>query len=184
MTKLLRIVSMTFAMVIMCVACYAKDFCFIGDSRFVGMKDSMRASDNISWVARVSAGNGLYNENIDKISGLDRNTTIVYGLGVNDLDGRACVRNLQNLVNMGFNNVYFVSVTPVDEAKEAQYGYSRTNNEIKEYNSFVMATLPEKVNYIDSYNYILANGFDTEDGLHYSANTYRVWFGDIMNKIY
>ena len=55
----------------------AASHCFIGDSRFVGMKNSVE-DYGVLWIARVGAGNSWYWSQRDEITGLDRNTIIVY----------------------------------------------------------------------------------------------------------
>lgn len=157
-------------------------YCFIGDSRFVGMKAAISTNENITFIAKTSEGNDYYNNNTSTIYNLDKNTVIVYELGVNDLNSSACIKNLNDLVSKGFKNVYFVTVTPVNEEKEKEYGYTRINSQIENYNSIVINNLPTGVKVIDSYNYLKSNGIDTTDGLHYTNDTYKKWFDQIFSS--
>lgn len=156
-------------------------YCFIGDSRFVGIQQTVAPKD-VTFIAKVGEGNGYYSSNAGAIAGLDKNITIIYELGVNDLNSSACIANLKDLVIKGFKNIYFSTVTPVDEAKEKQYGYSVTNSQIEKYNSTVASGIPSSVKIINSYSYLKSNGFTTTDGLHYTADTYKKWYDYIVKS--
>lgn len=158
-------------------------YCFIGDSRFVGMQQMADTDEDILWIAEVGAGAGWYWDNHYIVSELDRDTVIIYELGVNDLDAGACIKALQDLENIGFRHIYFTSVTPVDEAKCAQYGYTVRNYQIEEFNQIVRKNLPYNVASMDSYEYLLAMGFGTEDGVHYTGYTYQTWLYNILNSL-
>ena len=159
----------------------AASYCFIGDSRFVGMKNSVE-DYGVLWIARVGAGNSWYWSQRDEITGLDRDTIIVYNLGVNDMNPHECVTILEDIVSLGFTRVYMVSVTPVDEAVEYEYGYTRTNREIDDYNLFVYQNMPSGVRAIDANVFLTNGGFDTEDGLHYTRDTYRNLYWYIVDN--
>ena len=156
-------------------------YCFIGDSRFVGIRDNV-SPGNVTFIAKVGEGNSYYNANISSVSALDKNITIVYELGVNDLNSSLCVQNLKDLVSKGFKNIYFATVTPVDEAKAKGYGYSITNAQIASYNSTVTKNLPSGVRVIDCYSFFKSKGFSAPDGLHYDADTYNKWFNYIVSS--
>ena len=136
--------------------------------------------ENITWLAKEGAGSRWFWQVEDTVETLDRDTIIVYEMGVNDLDADACVEVLQHLKNMGFEKVYFTGVTPVDEGTADEYGYSRTNYQIREYNYEVFCNLPDGVEMMDCYDRMIDSGFDTEDGVHYTYNTYINWFNQIM----
>ena len=159
----------------------AASHCFIGDSRFVGMKNSVE-DYGVLWIAQVGAGNSWYWTQRDEIAGLGRDTIIVYNLGVNDMDPYECVSILEDIVNLGFTRVYMVSVTPVDEIVEHEYGYTRTNREIDEYNLFVYQNMPSRVKVIDANVFLTNSGFDTEDGLHYTRGTYKNLYWYIVDN--
>ena len=83
---------------------------------------------------------------------------------------------------MGFLNVYALTLTAVDEEKAAGYGYSITNEQVMEYNSFLKSHLPAGVKCIDSYT-MLYEDIHTVDGLHYDEATYGLWYDQIMQSI-
>jgi hypothetical protein len=64
-------------------------------------------------------------------------------------------------------------INPVDEDKEALYGYSATNEMIDKYNALIKAGFNSKVGVIDTNTYLKEDGFYTSDGLHYDDNTYK-----------
>lgn len=162
----------------------AEHFCLIGDSRFVGMQSAVGAMDDVDWIDRVGAGNGFFFENAEQIDALDRDTIIVYNLGVNDLDASGGVKALNALKSMGFEHIWFATVPPVDEARATEYGYTITNNQITWYNYIVTSSLPSGVGVIDSYNYLAGRGIESDDGLHYRDSTYLDWFAYIVNNAY
>lgn len=166
-----------------CFAATPYTYCFIGDSRFVGMQQTVETDENIIWVAKVGVGQSWYWENRDYIASLDRNTVIVYELGVNDLDAQGCIRALKDLEDMGFKHIYFTSVTPVDEAKEAQYGYTVKNAYIEAFNQTVRENIPYSVASMDSYEYLTHMGIDTMDGVHYTGYTYKIWLDNILASL-
>ena len=158
-------------------------YCFIGDSRFVGMEQSVDTEEDIIWVARNSANQGWYWENRDDIASLDRDTVIVYELGVNDFNIDGCLEALYDLDSLGFRHIYFTSIAPVDEGKEAEYGYSVTNSRIEAFNNAVRSNLPASVASMDSYEYLSSMGIETMDGVHYTAPTYQVWLSNILGSL-
>ena len=160
----------------------SEHFCLIGDSRFVGMQSAIGAMDGVEWIDRVGAGNGFFFENTDQLENLDRDTIIIYNLGVNDLDSSRCIEALNTLNSMGFKHIWFATVPPVDEERAADYGYTITNNQIAWYNYIVTPSLPPGVGVIDSYNYLAGRGIESDDGLHYRESTYLDWFAYIINN--
>lgn len=167
-----------------CFAATPYTYCFIGDSRFVGMKQSVETDEDIIWIAQSGASQDWYWENRDFIEHLNKNNTIiVYELGVNDLDVQGCLEALKDLENLGFKHIYFTSVTPVDEVKESQYGYSVTNANIEAFNQAVRENMPYSVASMDSYEYLSQMGVDTMDGVHYTSYTYKIWLDNILASL-
>jgi hypothetical protein len=158
-------------------------YLFIGDSRFVGMQSVVATDSSIEWIDKVGAGHRFYWQNRDAIAAHDKNTTVIYALGVNDLDASRCLKALQDLSNLGFKRIYFVATTPIDEAKAHARGYTVTNAQIMKFNADVAAALPPRVYDIDAYAYLLEKGIESNDGLHYQAPTYRQWYTYMMNYI-
>ena len=186
--KSCRAAGLLLLLIISCCRCgtaAASAFCFIGDSRFVGMDSAvpMAYRTNVGWLAETSVGNRWFWNYGEAIKDLSRDTVIVYGLGVNDLDSVECVSVLTYLRDLGFQYIYFVAAGPVDEAKAEAYGYTRTNRQIMEYNQEVYANLPDGVGALDSYVFLMSNGFDTWDGIHYKDETYQIWFYALIGTI-
>lgn len=176
----------------------------IGDSRTVGMciavtNDSSGCQlssggpkyyDNDIFIAQgsmgydwfstsaVSAVNSIINSNPDTIY------NIVSYMGVNfllsDIDEYINLYNALNNDSWSKHNFIVVSVNPVDESKERQYGYSTTNNDIVTFNSKLKNGINSNIKYCDVYNSIL-NNFDTSDGLHYKSDTYLNIY-DLVNS--
>ncbi len=158
-------------------------YAFIGDSRFVGMQQTVDTDENIIWIAKNSAGQSWYWENRDMIASLDRDTVIIYELGINDFDAGGVIGALQDLENLGFKHIYYTSVTPVDEIKASLYGYTVTNQAIEEFNNTIFMNLPYNVAMMDGYQYLSAMGVDTVDGVHYTSWTYAIWLYNILHSL-
>lgn len=71
------------------------------------------------------------------------------------------------------HNLILVSVNPVDEAKEAQNGYSTKNSSIISFNTQLKngTSGVSNIKYCDTYNAVIGN-LGTSDGLHYTSSTY------------
>ena len=157
-------------------------YLFIGDSRFVGMEQSIYTDKDIVWIDKVGARHDFYWQNRDRIASMDKNTVVVYELGVNDLNSNACIHALNDLTSFGFKKIYFLTTTPINEEKTFANGYSVTNNQIALFNNQVVSMLPNTVQYIDTYRYLSNNGIETIDGLHYKNVTYQMWFNFIVEN--
>lgn len=145
----------------------------VGDSRFVGMSSAAN-HPLCQWICEVSMGyDWLVSEAAPAIdASVVPNCAIVINLGVNDVyrpgDYAAYLNSkIDGWVQAGAD-VYFMSVNPVVDG----YGGSVTNAAVEQFNSTMTATLSQKIGYIDTYNYLIQNGYGTADGLHYDASTY------------
>ena len=130
------------------------------------------AIDNI---AKVGAGIGLFRNNYDQICQI-RDKTVIINLGVNDLDSSAYLRLYNGLPDefLDNNKVIVMAVNPCDG------GYSYLNGRIEAFNNALRDGLDSRITFLDSYTYLVWNGYGTTDGLHYTANTYI----DIYNFVY
>ena len=160
----------------------SNSYLFIGDSRFVGMEKAISTDKQITWIDKVGARHDFYWQNRDRIASMDKNTVVVYELGVNDLNSNACIHALNDLASFGFKKIYFLTTTPINEEKIFANGYSVTNNQIALFNNQVVSMLPNTVQYIDTYRYLSNNGIETIDGLHYKNVTYKMWFNFIVEN--
>lgn len=159
----------------------SNSYLFIGDSRFVGMEKAISTDKQITWIDKVGARHDFYWQNRDRIASMDKNTVVVYELGVNDLNSNACIHALDDLASFGFKKI-FLTTTPINEEKTFANGYSVTNNHIALFNNQVVSMLPNIVQYIDTYRYLSNNGIETIDGLHYKNVTYQMWFNFIVEN--
>ena len=159
-----------------------KTVCMIGDSRFHGMHQAVGDDDNVIWITKGGVGHDWYWQNKSTIQELDRDTVIIYELGVNSIDPRNGIKAINDLHELGFTNIYALSIGPVDEEKESHHGYHITDEKIHEYNEYLSTHLPYGVKYFDIYT-PLCESMVTYDGLHYDDDTYILWYDIIINEI-
>ncbi len=148
----------------------AANYVFIGDSRTVGMQSAVGGDAADSWSAKVSMGyNWMVSEGIPNVeSAIGNGTAVFILLGINDLgnvnsyisyvDAKAAEWNERGAAT------YFCAVGPVGNT-------TVTNAQIENFNSTVSSNLVNAV-YIDLYTDLMNNGFSTQDGLHYTNDTY------------
>ncbi|MCQ2515540.1 MAG: SGNH/GDSL hydrolase family protein [Saccharofermentans sp.] len=150
-------------------------FLFVGDSRTVGMATYVP----MNTIAEVGVGYNFLMQHRSEILRME-NMNIVFNLGVNDLT------NLDNYIEFfqslpeeftWNNNLYVVSVNPCS----GEYAYK--NDEINYFNVQLSDSLPSLVRYIDTNSYLTEVGFESPDGLHYSASTYQTIAVLIYNNI-
>lgn len=157
---------------------------YVGDSRTVGMESAV-ANSNISYIAKVAEGYNWFNNtalaDIDTKLQDKSDSIIVLALGINDL------HNIDNYITAykslmtkyPNNNIYVLSVNPVDESKTGANGYSVTNAQIEAFNKKLVANFPN--NYIDSYSSLTNIG--SSDGIHYDNTTYTALNSIITSNI-
>jgi hypothetical protein len=152
----------------------SKRYIFVGDSRYVGMKKFAQSDD--VFIAQVGEGYNFLVSNMNKIlEYVDKNSILIVGLGVNDyaVSYKNYIKTMNELADTLDCRVYYMLINPVDEDKEALYGYSATNEMIDKYNALIKAGFNSKVGVIDTNTYLKEDGFYTSDGLHYDDNTYK-----------
>ncbi|MGN0354577.1 MAG: hypothetical protein ACI4EI_05835 [Muricoprocola sp.] len=164
--------------------------CWVGDSRTVGMaiaKGNSIAGDTImtaKWIAKTGAGYSWYKSTAEaRVKALLKKKptmTIVFNFGVNDL------ANIDNYIaayqklmeEYPKAHIYIMSVNPTDSAK--YHGYA-TNTAIKSFNKKMKAAFPN--HYINTFSYITKKGFESNDGLHYLASTYKLIYDYVLTKV-
>lgn len=159
-------------------------YLMIGDRRFVGMQTTATADPNVFWLDQVGAGSDLYFQYQELVENCDRDTVIVYNLGVNDLNAQQAITALNALSSLGFRHVWFSTLGPVNEEIGASYGYTITNEQIIQFNEQVAANVPANVGVVDSFYYLWYNGFNTLDGIHYDGPTYSSWYRYLMSSVF
>ncbi len=150
-------------------------YVFVGDSRYVGMKDY--ANEDDIFICEVGEGYNFLESNIDNIksSVIDENTVIIIGLGINDFTYNfdSYVVAINALASEVPCQVCYMLVNPVDEDIIQYNGYDIKNDEIDEFNNRMSIELDPSVKIIDTNSYLKNNGYRTEDGLHYETDTYK-----------
>lgn len=158
----------------------AAEIIFVGDSRFVQMKNSV-GKNSYTWVAESGKGYNWFSKTaiaqIDSCAG--NGSKILINLGVNDLG------NLQkyiSLVNAKADEwtekgatVYYASVNPVLTYNNV------TEDQVEYFNSQMQANLNDNVHWIDSHSYLVSVGYRLVDGLHYSTETYQTIYAYYMS---
>lgn len=156
---------------------------YMGDSRIVGMMSSI-TNKSITYIAQSGAGySWLVDSAIPELTNkIEGKKFIVLAFGLNDLGNAAnYLTKYQELKDTYPNvNIYIMSVNPIDEAKEAENGYTVTNESIENFNETMKNSFGE--NYIDVYAQIKDN-FETEDGVHYTTETYKKIHEIVINYI-
>lgn len=150
------------------------DWFWIGDSRTVGMARSC----DIEYLAQIGATIKLFRNNAESIYAL-RDKTIVINLGVNDLDSGAYLSLYNNMPDefLDNNKVIVMSVNPCDGS------YQYLNDRIVSFNEYLSGNLDSRITFLDSYTYLMWNGFSTFDGLHYTTATYNDIYGLVMDSV-
>lgn len=148
---------------------------FVGDSRTVGMEEAVHAkdaSDSCTFIGKV--GEGFYwlshsgIEQLDAVLAEEPEASVIFNLGVNDLKE---INNYLDYYPQIFSDYpqasfYIMSVNPVgDSFKEI------SNEEIQAFNEKLQEAFPGQ--YLNCYNYLISENFETVDGLHYNYETYR-----------
>lgn len=169
---------------------------FIGDSRTVGMRQALVYHHynlaNHAFTARVGKGYSW-------LSGQTELKTvspsiIVLNLGVNDLGNLNRYQALYaEYADTCWSEcpIYIVSVNPCrlpcTSVSNRQIEAFNTSMQqwIEEYNSECtdesIRTYP--IRYIDTYSYLISEGYASTDGLHYSADTYQRIYEYILEEI-
>lgn len=178
----------------------------IGDSRTVGMCASITGDwtncqfnnggafvngDDI-YIAKGSMGYSWFNGTavpaVNNIIASNPGTTFnIYSLmGVNFLlsDIDKYIPAYNNLAQGAWkdHNLILVSVNPVDEAKEAQNGYSTKNSNIITFNNKLKngTSGVGNIKYCDTFNVVKGN-LGTSDGLHYTSSTYKAIYNSMKS---
>ena len=159
-------------------------YIFLGDSRFVGMDMYMNITNEKTFlVAKVSMGyDWLVSDAYNQILEIKANNSniskwkIITNLGVNDIG------NLSKYIDFystHFSNeeLEIVSINPIE------YNEWITNDSIINFNSKLqLFTSENNIKYIDSYNYLIENGYSTVDGIHFNKDTYNKIYNYIIDN--
>lgn len=152
-----------------------EQYIMVGDSRFVGMHESVGDADCI-WIGQVSAGLSWFTDTaVPEIdAAVADHSVIIINMGVNDLGN---VWGYLDVLNQKVPEwlakgavVYYMSVNPVENHEYI------TNDDIAEFNNILYNNMPPEVGWIETNTYLLENGYSTQDGVHFDAGTYQTIF--------
>jgi hypothetical protein len=151
---------------------------WIGDSRFVGMKATAPVTDNDIFVCEGGRGLQWFKESgIHQVrDNLKSGDQIIFNLGVNDLgDIDQYIDYINSLVNSEWSGyeVSYMSINPINDSKANSNGYSVKNQQVIDFNTKIKNGIDSRIKYIDTYGQLISNiDSITEDGVHYTAETY------------
>lgn len=169
---------------------------FVGDSRTVGMKQALSYYgydlSYCSFTAEIGKGYSWF-------AGQNSLTTlspsiIVLNLGVNDLGNLYRYQSIYaEYAKTCWSQcpIYIVSVNPcsypctsVSNQRISSFN-SSMEQWIQEFNEENASASAEAIpiRYIDTYHYLLSEGFSSSDGLHYSSSTYERIYLYILDQI-
>lgn len=161
-----------------------KKVIFVGDSRTVGMQSSVgTAGKDDVWSCASSMGlDWMKSTGIPSIEGqITSGTALVILMGVNDLyhvdSYISYINSLVSVVSSRNAKIYFVSVNPT--SRTANY----LNTDIDQFNQKMKSGLSSYVRYIDTNSFLKANGFSSNDGIHYSSTTYNQIYAYIKSSL-
>lgn len=190
-----------------------KQVIFVGDSRTEYMQNALEklggsATTNVKFVCEAGKGlswlqstgfSELYSlvQN-DTNSLLSRKTAVIFNFGVNDLKKYKEYVAYYNFIEPSLTNkgceLYFMSVNPVNRKMLANAGKSdRSEAAVRSFNTYMKENLSSSYTYIDMYSYLKATGYSfnsdhsgvggIDDGLHYTAKTYKRIFAKCLTSL-
>ncbi len=148
---------------------------YSGDSRTEGMKLAIGESSTLKFVCKPGTGyKWLKDTAIGKIKSIVKenpNTIVIFAFGVNDLPNIDYYTKLyKKFADEIKANIWYMSVNPVDSSVQGPYD-SVDNTKIEAFNAKLKSFAGSR--YIDTYNYLLTDGFTAPDSLHYDNDTYK-----------
>lgn len=150
------------------------NYIWAGDSRTVGLASDCGISEDFI-LAKEGMGLDWCKNNIAYLNST-KECNIVFNFGVNDLENVHDYVDFYNNLPDEFltnNQIFIMSVNPVNETAESKHGYSVTNANIDEFNNILYKSLRKEICYLDTNSYLKNTGFGTQDGLHYDTKTYQ-----------
>lgn len=149
-------------------------YILIGDSRFVGMNMAVDvgSDENRFLVAKNGAGyDFLVNTALPQAARIEKqhprieSWTYIINLGVNDLQ-YAWKYSMTYRELLKSKNLVIQSVNPMDYSVSPP----TSQKDIEAFNERMK--MIEGIEYLDTYQLLMKNGFSTTDGVHYTAETY------------
>lgn len=189
---------------------------FVGDSRTNYLRKTLlqeygeNALSKVKFISKPGRGLDWFKEegearlrkelSITTVLERDEPTAVIFNLGVNDLihrgtlDYKGVTREYLSYMNalgreLGNQNcrLFYMSVNPVNTAMKP----TRRESELLYFNAQLKKGLSENFGWIDTYNYLMKNGYSTynafrgnlDDGVHYSGKTYKRIYKYCMKSI-
>ncbi len=159
-----------------------------------GIEFLCKSGSGLSWL-KTTAYSTLKNM-------IDGRTAVIFNHGVNDLQNLSGYVTFMNqigaeLKEMGCD-LYYMSVNPVNSKNSKAYGHDAgiTETNVINFNSVIQNEVCNSgvYTYIDSYSYLLRNGYGTDrgygidtgvdDGVHYSTKTYKRILDYALRSLY
>lgn len=155
---------------------------FVGDSRTVGMQMTNPDSKYVCECGK--AYQWLISEEVTKQIEENPSDIYVFNLGVNDFSNPTLYADYINAFQEEHPEqyVYYMSVNPIDDEKAGRYGYLARNAQVVAFNEKLQALLPAAM-WIDTYEYLAEQGYETQDGIHYTKQTYERIYEYVFDEI-
>lgn len=160
---------------------------FVGDSRTEGMRDAIGEDDKKKFICKVGEGlawlkNTAYKQLKDMCDKYP-DYYVVFNFGINDLGVDNYISYYKNTIEKSIKNkIIHMSVNPIDQAKAKSAGYTDiTNDLIKSFNIKYKEYAGNS--YLNTFNYLLKEGFNASDGIHYDNNTYKKLYNKVVDFI-
>ena len=158
-----------------------KKYIFVGDSRTVGMSMSVSTSDTL-FIGKISTGltwlEASASSQVRDLLNTYGPLKVVFGFGINDLANiDHYISYYKQLIDdYPDSTFYFMSVNPIS------HGNAYVNDSgIKSFNTKLKKAFGKR--YIDTYSYLVKNGYSTFDGIHYMPETYQKIYNFVISKI-
>ena len=190
-----------------------KQVIFVGDSRTEYMENVLKAMGqtaikDVKFVCSAGKGldwlsttgwSSLYSMVINgKNSILEKKTAVIFNFGVNDMkDYKEYVgyyNGIAPMLNSKGCDLYFMSVNPINRLMLSNTNRAdRSEAAVRSFNNYLKSNLSSAYTYIDMYSYLKSTGYSfasdyygvgtIDDGLHYTARTYKRIYAKCMTLI-
>lgn len=108
-------------------------------------------------------------------------TKILINFGVNDVANEAAYAELVNRKAAEWEalgaEVYYSSVNPVEDGRYV------TKEKVADFNAGLQEDLDATVEWIDSFSWLVEEGYTLTDGLHFSSDTYEKLYAFYLDKL-
>lgn len=172
------------------VKVFRGSYIFVGDSRMVGMYQTVAPGDTL-FLAKVGCGYSWLSASagvkLKYYLNANPKVKVVLAYGVNDLGNiDQYITYYQSLISLyPDTEFYIMSVNPVDDEYLKQnkpISYQWVNDTlICQFNKKMKTAFKKK--YIDTYSYLKKQGFSSNDGVHYTEETYQKLYTYLISKI-